>query len=785
MRAPIEHKKEVKKYYIDPRSSGRKLLDALSQIENVFILHILFIGLSIYQPIFMLLNLVMYILFSCTLNFNAKALRTLPLRLPKYAGNIKDFNSPKTANRYKFQKANALIYVGNELFNKKELWEPTNMLLTHFLVLGATGAGKTQALISLNAASSLILGGAMIYLDAKASIDVSFYFYNLARIFGREDSLRFMSFRTGNKSVQSGDWRKLSNTVGIFSMGSSNVIIQLIEGMMPEGGQNQVFKDKALSILKGFIPCAEELRDKKVINLTPYMISQLMTIPKLIQISYPELFDNKITYNDFYTGQEITIPNVVSERKKRALRDLVLEKLGIATDEKSLKDPTKQPPEVGRQFSYADGYIIKPMTDFSSTYGHIFECQRGEVNTSDIMLNNHMLLIYVPAVESSQDQKKTQGGISLSMIRLAIANGMGDKSEGHIDDILNNLPIDKSYISTITVDEYAEAAGGVTGFAVTSTQARGFGVSVIFSNQDIAGMLNSSEEETKQIFANTRIKYLMTMEDPNETLEWFSKLAGELSVLTTSSYEKGNAFSYIDSLQGSVQNVSRINFLDIKEQEASEAHIFEGSKLIRASVFYHGLDKLPQKDFQFSRQLEIDPPTIDEVEELKQKYMAKRVIIEMIKRNQYPPTKKSNLNANPKDSKWIEKLLNIESSTADNKKNVDLDSHDTHTEEQESIQSDTPKSKSTNTLKVGKITQTKANGWVFSFKSVPNLSNEKALAKSLSAIATAAGVSEESANELAAKKAVEINNSLKYTSEPIESKTSDEDALWAALKAFD
>ena len=786
MKAPIGQNVELKKYYIDHRSAPQKFFDSLAKIEYTTFVYGVLIALNIYSAVWIIPLILFFLMSTLNLSMNTRKLRVLPLRLPTKAGNVRDYHSPKTAERFKFKNASGNIHLGNELFNRQELWEPAIMLLTHLLVVGSTGAGKTQMLLSLNAASSLMLGGAVLYVDAKAFIDVGIYFLKLARIFGREDSLRFMSFRTGNQSIEPGDWQKFSNTVGIFAGGSASVCTQILEDMMPEGGQNQVFKDKAISILKGFMPCATELRDKKVINLSPYMISQLMTVSKLIELAWPELFDYKIKYIDNHTGEEIIIPNEISLRRRRALQQVLI-KLGIKTDEKSLKEPSKQPQEVGKQFSYADGYIVKPLVDFGSTYGHLFECELGEVDTSDIMKNNHILITYIPATETSKDQRQTQGRISLSMIRLAISNGMGKKSEGHVDDILFNLPIDKTYISTITVDEYAECA--VVGFAVTSTQARGFGVSMIFSNQDIPGMLNASVEETKQIFGNTRIKYLMTMEDPNETIEWFSKLAGEMSVLVSSGRSKESSISYIDNLQGQVETMSRLNFLDIKGQEASEAHVFEGDKLVRAKTFYHGLPEFKDETIEFIRQLEVKPPTKEQASELRNKYMAKRVIRNMLKNQIAPKSRTSQIDKGMAGgSDWIANLLNTGTYSPQQEdkevySNFEIEKAD-HEDKpiDSSVSVPTKPPKLNKATQAGKVVQTEKNRWVYGFKTSPNLRSAEALAKSIADVAQQAGVDDKYAEKVATEQSTKISDSLKYTSQPISPEAGDEELFWKATR---
>jgi hypothetical protein len=71
----------------------------------------------------------------------------LPLRLPKEAARD-DPGAPKP-DRQGFWPASGIAFVGNEAEGGREMWLGQKDLLAHALVLGTTGSGKTQALVSL------------------------------------------------------------------------------------------------------------------------------------------------------------------------------------------------------------------------------------------------------------------------------------------------------------------------------------------------------------------------------------------------------------------------------------------------------------------------------------------------------------------------------------------------------------------------------------------------------------------------------------------------------------
>ena len=68
----------------------------------------------------------------------------------------------------------------------KELWIAKDDLLTHMLVLGTTGAGRTETLVSLSF-NCLAQGSGLMYLDPKAAPKLAVQIYTMCRIMGRND----------------------------------------------------------------------------------------------------------------------------------------------------------------------------------------------------------------------------------------------------------------------------------------------------------------------------------------------------------------------------------------------------------------------------------------------------------------------------------------------------------------------------------------------------------------------------------------------------------------------
>ena len=89
----------------------------------------------------------------------------LPFRMPLGLCG-KDKGDPLPGRRG-YAKPEGLFFLGNAL-NGKELWLKAKDILTHMLLFGTTGSGKTETLVSL-AYNSLATGSGLFYIDPKAS----------------------------------------------------------------------------------------------------------------------------------------------------------------------------------------------------------------------------------------------------------------------------------------------------------------------------------------------------------------------------------------------------------------------------------------------------------------------------------------------------------------------------------------------------------------------------------------------------------------------------------------
>ncbi|WP_231871167.1 type IV secretory system conjugative DNA transfer family protein [Halioglobus sp. HI00S01] len=554
----------------------------------------------------------------------AKINKILPLRLPVELAPSPDYNTRDPVG--KPEKAAGTIFLGNTQREKQELWCSGSDILTHGLVIGKSGSGKTETLLSIAVSTAFCNGAPLLYVDAKAAVGLLLQFQTFAQYFGRSDDVRIINYQLGGRKTRERHWERTSNSTNPFAQGTPIQASNTLLGLLPAaGGDAQYFKDRAISILSVLMPALCELRDKGVLNLYPSLLSDFINLKKTIELS----------------KNIIIVPGDDTDYSHVTLSKGVVKSISMFLSALPGYDPDRpageQPEEVTKQFGFAEGYFSRSLTNLSGQYGHIFQTELGEADFRDVIMNNRILIVAIPGSETMPEETAALGKVVLAAIRTACAIGLGAKSEGEISTILGALPIDLARPSTIIVDEMAEVA--VEGFSTILTQGRGLGVSCYIGNQDLAGLKKASEIEAQQMFGNTNYKYLMTLSDAEETFEAFRKYAGQIEVTQSSGWEHASD-SVVDvhkhTFNASITRVDAIDVNDLKAQGKGEAHLFQADNIHRINTFYHGLsDKEYIKDYRYNRMLKLRPPPQQDIDRMKLQVMLAQSLEWALRGNKY------------------------------------------------------------------------------------------------------------------------------------------------------
>lgn len=570
----------------DVRTFPEIFFDVLASREGYAVLVALCALCGLLYPALWFLYLLTALLF-LPLRIRASRKAEMPMRLPSVAG-VPDKGDRSPAGGY--HTASGMFYIGND-DQGRECWIADRDLLTHTLVLGTTGAGKTETLVSL-AFNYLAVGSGFMYIDPKAAPKLAAQMYTMCRIMGRDDDflcLNYMSDKIAQATMRAKGHQRApsrqSNTNNPFAVGTANQLTQLLFALMPgDDGQNSIFSNNAQTLISGLMFVLVELRDKGEMPISIEVIRHyLMNIPQI---------DALARRTD------------ISDISINALR------AGLSTVGWNYsKDLKSQGKNFEEQYGYARAYFGRALSLLVDNYGRIFKTSHGEVDTVDIILSRRIFVVLIPSMDKDPKELKSLGQINLAAVRAASASGLGDKVQGSIADVLGSLPTDARRPIGLIVDEYA--AIETPGFEILLTQGRGLGIAVTVASQDFAGIKRASEAAAEQIVSNCKVKIFMTTEDPRQTYDLIKSLAGEAYVLKTNGFavdrQTGSA-AYRDRMEVGADKMCRVDFRDLERMIEGEFHLFFKGKLIRGTTFYAAPPLKNSQDVRLAYQLKVQEP---------------------------------------------------------------------------------------------------------------------------------------------------------------------------------
>jgi Type IV secretory pathway, VirD4 components len=485
----------------------------------------------------------------------------LPLKMPVTSGKMDPHERhPATG---KPSPANGIFFLGNELRTGREVWLTNSDCRQHFLVLGTTGAGKTEALLGF-ASNAVTWGSGFLYCDGKGDVSLFAKVYALARRFGREDDLLVLNFMTGNQDIGSSDGKLRSNTLNPFATGSSDTLTQMVVSLMDEtGGDGAMWKGRATAMFTGVMRALTWLRDQGMIDLNVGEIRDHLNLNRIIDMAdqnkYPDM------------------PQAI----RKSIRSYLTSLPGYQ-EEKHYK----QAQTTLDQHGYLEMQFTKILGSLADVYGYIFKTPYGEIDMADVVLNRRILVVMLPALEKSSDEIANLGKIVVATLKGMMGGTLGSKIEGSWFEVVEQRPTTSPTPFICILDEVGYYM--VDGMDLMAAQARSLGFSLVFAGQDINAMKRLNEKVFGSVQGNTNTKIIMRTEDP-ETAKIAIEAAGKAYIASGKNFdgEVGEVGkTYRDTMQAQIEQIDRINPLDLKAQDEGEMHILHKEWLVRAKSFY-------------------------------------------------------------------------------------------------------------------------------------------------------------------------------------------------------
>jgi len=510
--------------------------------------------------------------------------RSLAFKLP-LGSKYKDRNNGRNG---KPGSAEGILYLGNVDKTNEEVWFTNSDIRTHILYLGTTGAGKTEGLKSL-VTNAMSWGSGFVYVDGKADTDLWSSLSSLVRRFGRDDDLLVLNYMTGNADVQAP-----SNTMNPFSSGSASYLTNMLVSLMPEsGGDNAMWKERAVSLVGSMMPVLTWKRDNQEIPMSVRTIRDYLSLNNVIKLARDETVPAEIRAG--MTGYLDTLPGFIGE---------------AYDDEGKVKPPGPDTPQyntetASQQHGYLAMQFTRSLQSLGDDYGYIFDTQAADVDMVDVVLNRRILVVLVPALEKSGDEVANLGKIVSASIKGMMGSTLGSTVEGDSSSVIENKPTHSSTPFMTVFDEVGYYVA--EGMAVMAAQARSLGFSLVFAGQDLPAMKKRVREEAQSITANCNIKLFGKLEDPTETKDFFEKTVGSAMVTEVSGFQmSGGGSNYHDTKQAGVQLRPRASYDGLRGFKEGQAVITFGEVVVDCAVFYSNPGFA--KAMRVTRYMSLPPP---------------------------------------------------------------------------------------------------------------------------------------------------------------------------------
>jgi intracellular multiplication protein IcmO len=244
--------------------------------------------------------------------------------------------------------------------------------------------------------------------------------------------------------------------------------------------------------------------------------------------------------------------------------------------------------EVRNQHGYLTGQFARLLSMMMDSYGHIFSDVAGEIDMHDVMVNNRVLLALIPSMEKSAEEAAALGKLLVACTRLMMARNLGHQLEGSKQDVVDVKATNTPYPTPVLWDEVAYYAA--TGMAVQLAQARQLNMMIVLAFQDVQGLKRGEvSDEVGSLIANTKFKYCLALEDPDDTFDLFRKAAGQSAVSVIAGHEaKGGVLASSWGAQQAtrIELRDRIEISELKSFDAGQGVILFKDQLVRSAAFH-------------------------------------------------------------------------------------------------------------------------------------------------------------------------------------------------------
>lgn len=555
------------------------------------------------------------ILILLVIHFVVMALKNvLPYRYPIYAGIDPSTGKPGDGILMLGQLRSRSPY---EKF--KQCFLSNDDLRKHWLIIGATGSGKSETLkgIFFNA---LCWGAGFFMADGKADNSLPTDGYAMIRAFGRDNSVLYLNFLLSGKTPQevAKSRRRRTNGLNPFYDAEPDTIKQMGANLLPKAeGDGKQWQEKSLAVFRAVVDAVCYKRDTQGMVISVGVIIDYLGLSKIEEL-YLEGWDEANGNNGQWSHGFIGVKNYLEVGLPGYSVDKLLRKHNrVEPPTSHFGQPraragaqnNEQTDTPSEQHGFRVGQLMPVLNLLGGTYSHIFGNMFSEIDMVDVALHDRILFLLIPSLEKSSQEAENLGKLTLSCLRVMMGKNLGSELEGSHSELIESKATNASYPFLVGLDELAYYY--TEGLSVIFAQARSLGMSMLACSQDL-GMLTAGdrEAETGAMIGNAVNKLFLKLDDPNKTWDLASKTIGQHYVASYESYERGAGNSYKRKDELRVQKEDIITYQEMNELSNGQGVLNTMGKSSRIDSFYVGdwIKSLKNQKYYINRFLQVHPP---------------------------------------------------------------------------------------------------------------------------------------------------------------------------------
>ena len=240
----------------------------------------------------------------------------------------------------------------------------------------------------------------------------------------------------------------------------------------------------------------------------------------------------------------------------------------------------------------------------------VFAHDAGDIDLRDVVHNDRILVVLVPALELSSAESATLGRLYQSQLAMILSQDLGEKLEGRPEANMIVRKFSDRFPFLWIIDEvgagYSEKLGEL------ATQIRSLGYCLVLAGQEVQRLKTAAGDAVWTLVANMGTRITGIIRDPKDTLEILQLMAGteyraEMSAMVQQEGLVGSGWREDSRLQ--VREQKKVDVDEIQAlREGENITLFRGQVIRASSLYISDADKFSRTAVHLNRFVEVPAP---------------------------------------------------------------------------------------------------------------------------------------------------------------------------------